>query len=629
LYNDAVAMTGGQTAEGGFSEAQIARQLAAEGVRDIRIVAEQPERHRGEEMPSGVTVDPRDRLEGVQRELRETRGVSVLIYDQVCAAEKRRRRKRGQMPDAGKRIVINEAVCEGCGDCGRQSNCVSIVPLETEFGRKRQIDQTSCNQDTTCVEGFCPSFVTIEGGLPRKAAADKAIAPSSPVPVIDFGHSARLIVGGIGGTGIVTIGAILGMAAHLDGRGVSIMDQIGLAQKGGEVTTHIRIAASPDLLGPVRLAPGEAETLIGCDIAVASSPEVLSLLSNGAVAVINERVVMTGDFTANPDSVFPDTLMKRRIESYAEATFTDLSALATRLLGDAVGANMMALGMAWQKARVPLTEASILRAIELNAAAVAMNKAAFAWGRAFVGDPGIIERHSLAIATSPLATTFEDIVDVRADELGRYQNAELAARFRTLVSQTAKAECGMRPGSTVLAETVARGFHQLLAYKDEYEVARLHVESGFLDRLARQFDGGAVAFHLAPPLFAKLDPVSGYPRKMRVGSWVVPVFRILARLKFLRGTWADPFGYAAERQSDRRLRDVDRFTRHSGTHRWQSRAGRRDRRPAARDQGVWACEDGLGGAGIRAPRHFARSLAWRYACANRRGIGIAMAVRPQ
>jgi indolepyruvate ferredoxin oxidoreductase len=555
LYNDAVAMTGGQTAEGGFSVAQIARQLAAEGVRDIRIVAEQPERHRGEEMPSGVTVDPRDRLEAVQRELRETRGVSVLIYDQVCAAEKRRRRKRGQMPDAGKRIVINEAVCEGCGDCGRQSNCVSIVPLETEFGRKRQIDQTSCNQDTTCVEGFCPSFVTIEGGLPRKAAADKAIAPSSPVPVIDFGHSARLIVGGIGGTGIVTIGAILGMAAHLDGRGVSIMDQIGLAQKGGEVTTHIRIAASPDLLGPVRLAPGEAETLIGCDIAVASSPEVLSLLSNGAVAVINERVVMTGDFTANPDSVFPDTLMKRRIESYAEATFTDLSALATRLLGDAVGANMMALGMAWQKARVPLTEASILRAIELNAAAVAMNKAAFAWGRAFVGDPGIIERHSLAIATSPLATTFEDIVDVRADELGRYQNAELAARFRTLVSQTAKAECGMRPGSTVLAETVARGFHQLLAYKDEYEVARLHVESGFLDRLARQFDGGAVAFHLAPPLFAKLDPVSGYPRKMRVGSWVVPVFRILARLKFLRGTWADPFGYAAERQSERRMID--------------------------------------------------------------------------
>jgi indolepyruvate ferredoxin oxidoreductase len=521
LYNDAVAMTGGQTAEGGFSVAQIARQLAAEGVRDIRIVAEQPERHRGEEMPSGVTVDPRDRLEAVQRELRETRGVSVLIYDQVCAAEKRRRRKRGQMPDAGKRIVINEAVCEGCGDCGRQSNCVSIVPLETEFGRKRQIDQTSCNQDTTCVEGFCPSFVTIEGGLPRKAAADKAIAPSSPVPVIDFGHSARLIVGGIGGTGIVTIGAILGMAAHLDGRGVSIMDQIGLAQKGGEVTTHIRIAASPDLLGPVRLAPGEAETLIGCDIAVASSPEVLSLLSNGAVAVINERVVMTGDFTANPDSVFPDTLMKRRIESYAEATFTDLSALATRLLGDAVGANMMALGMAWQKARVPLTEASILSAIELNAAAVAMNKAAFAWGRAFVGDPGIIERHSLAIATSPLATTFEDIVDVRADELGRYQNAELAARFRTLVSQTAKAECGMRPGSTVLAETVARGFHQLLAYKDEYEVARLHVESGFLDRLARQFDGGAVAFHLAPPLFAKLDPVSGRARCV----WAAGSFR--------------------------------------------------------------------------------------------------------
>jgi indolepyruvate ferredoxin oxidoreductase len=555
LYNDAVAMTGGQTAEGGFSVAQIARQLAAEGVRDIRIVAEQPERHRGEDMPSGVALAPRDRLEAVQRELRDTKGVSVLIYDQVCAAEKRRRRKRGQMPDAGKRIVINEAVCEGCGDCGRQSNCVSIVPLETEFGRKRQIDQTTCNQDASCVEGFCPSFVTIEGGLPRKAATDQAIAPSSPVPAIDFGRSARVVVGGIGGTGIVTIGAILGMAAHLDGRGVSIMDQIGLAQKGGEVTTHIRIAPSPDMLGPVRFALGEAETLIGCDIAVASSPEVLSLLSKNAVAVINDHVVMTGDFTADPDRVFPDALMKRRIETYAEVTFTDLSALATRLLGDAVGANMMALGMAWQKARVPLTEAAILRAIELNGAAVAMNKAAFAWGRAFVNDPGVIELQSLAIATPPLVTTFEDIVDVRADELCRYQNDKLAERFRMLVSETAMAESRIRSGSTVLAEAVARSFHKLLAYKDEYEVARLHVESGFLDRLAQQFDGGAVAFHLAPPMFARLDPVTGYPRKMRMGSWIVPLFRILARLKFLRGTWADPFGYTAERRSERRMID--------------------------------------------------------------------------
>ncbi len=555
LYNDAVAMTGGQTAEGGFSVAQIARQLAAEGVRDIRIVKEQPERHCGEDMPSGVALDPRDRLEAVQRELRDTKGVSVLIYDQVCAAEKRRRRKRGQMPDAGKRIVINEAVCEGCGDCGRQSNCVSIVPLETEFGRKRQIDQTTCNQDATCVEGFCPSFVTIEGGLPRKAAADQVIAPSSPVPAIDFGRPAHVVVGGIGGTGIVTIGAILGMAAHLDGRGVSIMDQIGLAQKGGEVTTHIRIAPSPDMLGPVRFALGEAGTLIGCDIAVASSPEVLSLLSKNAVAVINDHVVMTGDFTADPDGVFPDALMKRRIETYAEVTFTDLSALATRLLGDAVGANMMALGMAWQKARVPLTEAAILRAIELNGVAVAMNKAAFAWGRAFVNDPGIIELQSLAIATPPLVTTFEDIVDVRADELCRYQNDKLAERFRTLVSETAMAESRIRSGSTVLAEAVARSFHKLLAYKDEYEVARLHVESGFLDRLAQQFDGGAVAFHLAPPMFARLDPVTGYPRKMRMGSWIVPLFRILARLKFLRGTWADPFGYTAERRSERRMID--------------------------------------------------------------------------
>jgi indolepyruvate ferredoxin oxidoreductase len=553
LYNDAVAMTGGQTAEGGFSVAQIARQLAAEGVGQIRIVAEDPGRHRGEDMPPGVSIDPRDRLESVQRALRETKGVSVLIYDQVCAAEKRRRRKRGQLADAGKRIVINAAVCEGCGDCGRQSNCLSIVPLETEFGRKRSVDQTTCNQDATCVEGFCPSFVTVEGGIARKPAADGAQPPLVDAPALDLARSAHLVVGGIGGTGIVTIGAILGMAAHLDGRGVSVMDQIGLAQKGGEVTTHIRIAASPDALGPVRFAPREADTLIGCDLAVASSPEVLSLLAEGAVAIVNDHVVMTGEFTSQPDLVFPGALMKRRIENCSDTTFADLSQLATRLLGDAVGANMMALGMAWQKGRVPVTEESILRAIELNGVAIAMNKGAFAWGRAIGNDPDAIVARMPPRAA--IATTLEGIVEIRAAELTRYQNEGLARRFRALVAKTADAENSALPGSTELAETVARAFYKLLAYKDEYEVARLHVETGFLARLAGEFDGGTVAFHLAPPLLARRDPVTGHPRKMRLGRWVIPVFRLLARLKFLRGTWADPFGHTAERKLERRMMD--------------------------------------------------------------------------
>ncbi len=555
LYNDAVAMTGGQTAEGGFSVAQIARQLAAEGVRAIRIVAEEPERHHGQVMPPGVVIDPRDRLESVQRALRETKGVSVLIYDQICAAEKRRRRKRGQMADAGKRIVINEAVCEGCGDCGRVSNCVSIVPSETEFGRKRQVDQTSCNQDATCVDGFCPSFVTIEGGVPRKPQTGLTQAPDVPAPMLDLARPANLLIGGIGGTGIVTIGAILGMAAHLDARGISVMDQIGLAQKGGEVTTHIRITASSDAMGPVRFAPGEAETLIGCDLAVASSPEALSLLSKDAVAIVNDHVVMTGEFTTHPDVVFPDILMKRRIEDLAAARFVDLSNLATRLLGDAVGANMMALGMAWQMGRVPVREASILRAIELNGAAIVMNKAAFAWGRAIAHDPGRIELPSGSVAPPP-ATTLQAIVDVRAADLTRYQDERLAQRFRVLVGQAADAEQRVIPGSTKLAEAVARAFHKLLAYKDEYEVARLHVDTGFLARLARDFDGGAVSFHLAPPLFARRDPVTGHPRKMRFGPWVIPLFRLLARLKFLRGGWADPFGYTAERRSERRMIDA-------------------------------------------------------------------------
>lgn len=493
LYNDAVAMTGGQTAEGGFSVAQIARQLAAEGVGTIYIVAEEPERHRGTDLPSAVVIEPRDRLEVAQRTLREVKGVSVLIYDQVCAAEKRRRRKRGQMPDAGKRVFINELVCEGCGDCGRKSNCVSVVPVETEFGRKRRIDQTSCNQDATCVNGFCPSFVTIEGGTPAKRAASELAPPAVAAPEIDLRRPANILIGGIGGTGIVTIGAIVGMAAHLDGRAASVMDQIGLAQKGGEVTSHIRIAQSMDTLGPVRFAPGEADTLIGCDIAMASNPDVITLLATDAVAVVNDHVVMTGDFTSNPDAIFPLEQMKRRIGRAAETTFADLAGLAARQFGDAAGANMMALGMAWQKSRVPVSQAAIFRAIELNGAAVAMNKAAFAWGRALAAAPDAVES-MLAVPDQKVAVGLDDIVKVRAAELAHYQNEALAGRYRSLVRRAAQAEERAAPGSSDFAEAVARSFFKLLAYKDEYEVARLHVASGFLAKLADDHRGGSLVF---------------------------------------------------------------------------------------------------------------------------------------
>jgi indolepyruvate ferredoxin oxidoreductase len=554
LFNDAVAMTGGQAAEGGFTVAQIARQLAAEGVDKIYIVAEQPERHRGTDLPSAVVIEPRARLDATQRALRGTQGVSVLIYDQVCAAEKRRRRKRGQMPDAGKRIFINELVCEGCGDCGRKSNCVSVVPVETEFGRKRRIDQTSCNQDTTCVDGFCPSFVTVEGGTPAKRAANDLAPPAVAAPEIDLQRPANILIGGIGGTGIVTIGAIVGMAAHLDGRAASVMDQIGLAQKGGEVTSHIRIAQSVDTLGPVRFAPGEADTLIGCDIAMASNPDVMPLLATDAVAVVNDHVVMTGDFTSNPDAIFPLEQMKRRIGRAAKTTFADLAGLAVRQFGDAAGANMMALGMAWQKGRVPVSQAAIFRAIELNGAAVAMNKAAFAWGRALVADPDTVES-MLAMPDRNVAVGLDDVVKVRAAELANYQNEALAARYRSLVLRAAKAEERAVPGSTEFAEAVARSFFKLLAYKDEYEVARLHVTSGFLARLAEDHRGGSVVFHMSPPLFAGRDPLTGHARKMRLGAWVLPLLRILSRLKFLRGTWADPFGATAERRAERRAID--------------------------------------------------------------------------
>jgi indolepyruvate ferredoxin oxidoreductase len=558
LYNDAVAMTGGQPAEGNLSVAQIAAQLRGEGVENIRIVAENPDRFAQETLPSGVSVHPRERLEQVQRSLREVKGVSVLIFDQVCAAEKRRRRKRGTMAQAARRTVINEAVCEGCGDCGVQSNCVAIVPVETVFGRKRRIDQTSCNQDLTCVEGFCPSFVSIDGGRVRKPDAHAAVPPEVPQPVRQVGDSTALVIGGIGGTGIVTIGAVLGMAAHLDDKGVTVLDQIGLAQKGGEVTTHVRIVAAGHPQGPVRLSRGEAATLIGCDLVVAANHDVLDLLAPDSVAIVNTHETMTADFTRAPDLAFAADAMQAQISDHTKAVRRiDLTGWATRLLGDSVGANVMALGMAWQLGRIPITREALLRAMELNGVAVAMNKAAFAWGRALAHDPeGALRAHPQRTQRS--SWSLDEVVGESERHLIQYQNRALAARYTALVTKARTIESSRIPGSTALALAVARSYHKLLTYKDEYEVARLLADPEFLAALKQQFEGGRMRFHLSPPLFARLDPATRRPRKIQLGFWMLPLFRMLAMLKGLRDTRLDVFGYSQERRRERqRIRDFE------------------------------------------------------------------------
>ncbi len=550
LYNDAVAMTGGQPVEGAFTVPQIVAQLSAEGVAVIRVIAEEPQRYAGESLPLGVTVRPRQELEAVQRELRSLPGVTVLIYDQVCAAEKRRRRKRGRLADAGRRIVINEDVCEGCGDCGKVSNCIAVFPLETPFGRKRQIDQTSCNQDASCLEGFCPSFVTIEGGAPVSAQEPP---PVSPPPKQILSAPTALVIAGIGGTGIVTIGAVLGMAGHLDGCGVSVLDQVGLAQKGGEVTSQVRLMPLNDeVQTPVRIAQAEADTLISCDLVVASDLRTLDLLvPEGAVAIVNTHIVPTGDFPRQPDLAYPQERMSRAIAARSSASFADLSAIATRLLGDAVGANMMALGMAWQLGRIPISARAILRAIELNNVSVEINKAAFAWGRAFAHDPSAVDRTGERVP-APVDDTLEAAVERRVQHLVVYQDERLAMRFRNLVSRTAAAEQLVSSHSTTLAKAVARSYHKLLAIKDEYKVARLLSQPQFIDKL-RRVAAGRFAFHLAPPLLARRDPLSGHPRKMQFGGWVLPIFRTLALMKGLRGRAFDPFGWTAERRIERRL----------------------------------------------------------------------------
>ena len=561
LFNDAVALTGGQPMDGPLSVAMLAQQLAAEGVGRIVVVSDEPEKYGTDAgFPKQTSVHHRDDLDPVQQELRETSGVTAIVYDQTCAAEKRRRRKRGLMVDPPKRAFINERVCEGCGDCGRTSNCVSVAPLETAMGRKRQIDQSSCNKDFSCVDGFCPSFVTVHGGKlrqphPKPFAAAALPEPQQPTLARPF----NILITGVGGTGIVTIGALLGMAAHLEGKGCSTMDMAGLAQKGGAVFCHVRIAANPDQIFTTRLAAGAADLLLGCDVVVSGSVDAMATLQAGrSRAVVNTHEIATGDFTRQPDWQFPAEALQRSLVDAvgAEAiSFLDATRLATALMGDSIATNLFMLGFAYQRGLIPVSAEAINRAIDLNGVAIASNKQSFAWGRRAALDmPAVEEAARPAHAAPPIPETLDEIVAHRMRHLTAYQNAALAGRYRDAVARIAEAEQRVLPDRDGLARAVAWNYAKLLAYKDEYEVARLFTDGVFAEAIRDQFEGDfKLRYHLAPPIAAQRDVKTGHLRKREFGPSTMWGFRLLACLKGLRGTVFDIFGRSEERRAERAL----------------------------------------------------------------------------
>jgi indolepyruvate ferredoxin oxidoreductase len=563
LFNDAVAMTGGQEFDGPLDPGMISRQIAAEGVGPIIVVTDEPEKYpAGYKWAEGVTVRHRSELMDVQRELRDQPGVSAMIYDQTCASEKRRRRKRNEYPDPAKRAVINEAVCEGCGDCSVQSNCLSVEPLETELGRKRQINQSSCNKDFSCVTGFCPSFVTVEGGAlrkPKKAAAGDAAMPVLPMPVLPgTAQPYGILITGIGGTGVVTVGQILAMAAHVEGKGAVVLDMSGLAQKGGPVMSHVRLADHQADLHSTRVGTGSADLVIGCDLIVTASRDALSRMGEGRTyAAINSTGSSTAAFVKNPDWQFPDASSRGEIVKACGADhtdFVDAGQIATALMGDSIATNMFMLGYAFQKGHVPLTEASILKAIELNGVSVNFNKSAFAWGRTAAHDLASVVRMTTParVIEFKRSQSLDDIVSRRVELLTAYQDARYAFEYKSFVEQVRAEEAKLGKG-TRLSEAVARYCYKLMAYKDEYEVARLYTDGAFQQKIAGMFEGDIkLKFHLAPPLLAKHD-AKGQLVKQEFGPWMMKAFGVLAKCKGLRGTALDIFGYTAERKMERAL----------------------------------------------------------------------------
>ena len=562
LYNDAVAMTGGQPVDGTISVPMMAQQMAAEGVKRIALVTEDLSRYTDRsQLPASVTVHDRKDMDAVQRELRELPGCSVLIYDQTCAAEKRRRRKKGEFPDPNQRLFINEAVCEGCGDCGVQSNCTSIMPLETEFGRKRTIDQSSCNKDYSCVKGFCPSFVTVEGGKLRKSKTGTAKTDdfgALPAPVVPTcATSYNILINGIGGTGVITVGALLGMAAHLEGKGASVLDMTGMSQKNGSVTSHIRIVNDRNKLRAQRIATGEADLVLGCDILTAGAHDAISKMRAGRTrAVINTNEQPTGPFAKNPDWQFPLASTEQLISESVggKADFINATKLATALMGDSIATNLFMLGFAFQKGAIPLSEAALLRAIELNGVAVDANKKAFLWGRRAAVDLQRVEKIALPTQTVivQMPQNLDTVIKRRVDYLTAYQDADYAAQYTALVNRVRSTENALGLGNK-LTTAVAKYYFKLMAYKDEYEVARLYTDGQFTDKLKQQFEGDfSLKFNIAPPLFSKKD-AQGHLIKAQYGSWMWHAFGLLAKLKGLRGTKFDVFGYTQERQAERAM----------------------------------------------------------------------------
>jgi indolepyruvate ferredoxin oxidoreductase len=558
LFNDAVAMTGGQKNDGGLTVQDIAAQMRAIGVERIAVVSDEPDKYPSRAgFPPFTSIHHRSELQAVQTEMMGVSGVSVLIYDQTCAAEKRRRRRKGEFPDPNKRVFINELVCEGCGDCGVQSNCVAIQPVETEFGRKRKIDQSSCNKDFSCLKGFCPSFVTVEGGELVKGSQGPAadltkvpfpVLPEPRLPALDRPWS--ILVTGIGGTGVVTIGHILGMAAHMEGKGAALIDMVGISQKNGAVVTHLKLAARPQDIAAVRVARGHADLILGCDLVTSASERILAAASRQRThAVVNSHEVMPAHFTHDANFDVHGGVLTLRIAAAVREqglSAIDATEIATKLLGDSIAANLFTLGFAWQKGLVPVSREAITQAVSLNGVSVKMNLAAFEWGRRAAVDEQAV-RAVIGARVEKKPETLDEIVARRVEFLTAYQDAAYAGSYSTFVAR-------VRAVSEPLAMAVARNLFRLMAVKDEYEVARLYSDGSFAAAVSRQFKGDyRLTFHLAPPVLGRKDSFTGKPVKTEFGPWMMTGFRLLAKMKRLRGTGLDIFARNPERRMERQL----------------------------------------------------------------------------
>ncbi|MEM7300617.1 MAG: indolepyruvate ferredoxin oxidoreductase family protein [Pseudomonadota bacterium] len=570
LYNDAVAMTGGQPNEGNLTVDMIASQVAAEGAQRVVIVTDEPDKYPSTvAWPLGTTIHHRSELMEVQKELSKVKGLSVMIYDQTCASEKRRRRKRGMFPDPDRRAVINEQVCEGCGDCGVKSNCVAVTAVDTDYGRKRQIDQSACNKDFSCTNGFCPSFVTVHGGKLRKGAEQQAGAESAEIPLAqlpaptlpEIDKTYGVVVTGVGGTGVVTVGAIIGMAAHLEGKGSAIIDMAGLAQKGGAVASHLRIAKKPSDINSIRITARGADLILGCDVVTAGTAKVMASVKEGETrVVVNSHETLSGSFTHNVDFSFPVQRILRAIRAKAGNENThvvEAKRMAIGLMGDAIAANMFMLGFAWQNGGLPISAEAILKAIDLNGVAVKLNQDAFNWGRVAAHDMTLVpvkeEPGPEQLPHRERSANIDELIERRADDLTRYQNATYANRYRETMDRVRAAEASKASGKAGLSDVIARNLFKLMAIKDEYEVARLYTDGSFERQLSERFESWErIEFHMAPPLFSKRD-ANGHLVKSTFGPWMRRALGLVASLKGLRGSTLDVFGYTQERRMERRL----------------------------------------------------------------------------